>query len=337
MPSPVLEVQNLGVSFHTHEGIVRAVNGLNYKVYPRETLGIVGESGSGKSVSSMAVMGLLPPQVTRIAERSSVKILGKEVLNLSKKELTKYRGNVMSMIFQDPMTCLNPYRRVDTQMIEALCFHKNESKKNALKKAQEMLEYVHIPEAKTRLNSYPHELSGGMRQRVMIAMALMTDPKLIFADEPTTALDVTVQAQIMSLFSDIQKRFNTAIVLISHDLGLISTQCQRIMVMYAGQMMETGSPQNIFENPRHPYTLALRKSIPDLHPTTEESGGLYTIEGNPPNLMHLPVGCPFSPRCTYAQEDCEKNPSMREIDATTQHRIRCHRDDLEPTPQGTSL
>ena len=228
----------------------------------------------------------------------------------------------MSMIFQDPMTCLNPYRRIDHQMTEALLFHKKVSKAEALKKAQEMLEYVHIPEAATRLKSYPHELSGGMRQRVMIAMALTCDPKLIFADEPTTALDVTVQAQIMKLFKDIQKRFNTSIVLISHDLGVISTQCDEVLVMYGGQMMEQGKPQDIFEKAAHPYTQALRRSIPDLRPKDNESPELEAIKGQPPNLMKLPPGCPFGPRCSYKTDSCEagKIPTRT---LSAEHTVRC--------------
>ena len=322
MTEPILEVNNLQVEFRTHEGVVKAVNGLSYKVMPGQTLGIVGESGSGKSVSSMAVMDLLPKPPAIIMPGSSIKIMGKEVTGLSQKELRHYRGNVMSMIFQDPMTCLNPYRRIDKQMIEAQVYHKGASKKEALKKAQEMLEYVHIPDTLTRLQSYPHELSGGMRQRVMIAMALTCDPKLIFADEPTTALDVTVQAQIMKLFKEIQEKFNTAIVLISHDLGVISTQCDEIVVMYAGQVMERGTPQDIFEKPKHPYTLSLKRSIPKLYPEEHEEKTLYTIPGLPPNLMKLGKGCPFAPRCEQVQENC-KIGSIDSFGINKGHEARC--------------
>jgi len=322
MAQPVLEVSNLTVEFHTHEGIVRAVNDLSYQVLPAQTIGIVGESGSGKSVSSMAVMDLLPKPPAVIGKSSSIKVLGKEITTLSAAEIRYLRGNVISMIFQDPMTCLNPYRRVDQQMIEGLVYHKKVSKKQALKKALDMLEYVHIPDAESRLKCYPHELSGGMRQRVMIAMALTCDPKLIFADEPTTALDVTVQAQIMKLFKDIQKKFNTAIVMISHDLGVIATQCENILVMYAGQMMEYGTPENIFEKASHPYTQALKKSIPDLYPKADETRLLKAIRGNPPNLMKLPAGCPFAPRCDFKESNCEQGLiASKNIGAT--HEMRC--------------
>ena len=332
---PVLEINNLSVEFHTHEGVVKAVNNLSYTVMPGETMGIVGESGSGKSVSSMAVMGLLPMPPAVIGPQSSIKVLGKEITKLSTAEMRHFRGNVMSMIFQDPMTCLNPYRRVDTQMIEGLLFHKKISKREALKKSEEMLEYVHIPEAAARLKAYPHELSGGMRQRVMIAMALTCDPKLIFADEPTTALDVTVQAQIMKLFEDIKQRFGTSIVMISHNLGVISTQCRNILVMYGGQMMEYGSPEAIFEKASHPYTLALRRSIPDLHPQEQNRGKLETIEGQPPNLMKLPSGCPFSPRCRHRMDGCE-NPGIALRETTENHFVRCLWQGPHQGPQKTA-
>lgn len=328
MNEPVLEIRNLKVEFHTHEGVVNAVNDLSYKVMPGETMGIVGESGSGKSVSSMAVMGLLPMPPAVIGPKSSIKVLGKEITGLTPQELRHFRGNVMSMIFQDPMTCLNPYRRVDRQMIEGLVYHKKVSKKEALKKAQEMLEYVHIPEAASRLKAYPHELSGGMRQRVMIAMALTCDPKLIFADEPTTALDVTVQAQIMKLFEDIKRKFNTSIVLISHNLGVIATQCRNILVMYGGQMMEYGTPEHIFERTSHPYTIALRRSIPDLHPQGDKKAKLDAIDGQPPNLMKLPPGCPFSPRCKYRFDDCEK-PEIQARPLSGGHLVRCLKEGVE--------
>ena len=321
---PVLEIENLNVQFHTHEGVVKAVNDLSYKVMPGETLGIVGESGSEKSVSSMAVMGLLPTPPAVIGSHSSIKVLGKEITSLNPAELAHYRGNVMSMIFQDPMTCLNPFVRIDMQMTEALIYHKKVSKREALKKAQDMLEYVQIPEAAARLKAYPHELSGGMRQRVMIAMALTCDPKLIFADEPTTALDVTVQSQIMKLFEDIQKKFDTAIVLISHNLGVISTQCDNILVMYGGQMMEYGTPEDIFENASHPYTIALKQSIPDLRPAENESTRLSAIDGLPPNMMKLPKGCPFGPRCSYKKDSCENDIPLKEVGA--RHQLRCTRE-----------
>lgn len=318
----ILTIQNLKVEFHTSEGIVRAVNQLNYQVNRGQTLGIVGESGSGKSVSAMAVMDLLPKPPAVIGEGSSIQFLGNELTKLPPKKIRQYRGNVMSMIFQDPMTCLNPYLRVDTQMIEAVIYHHKVSKQAALQKAREMLEYVHVPDAPHRLKAYPHELSGGMRQRVMIAMALTCDPQLIFADEPTTALDVTVQAQILKLFKEVQKGFETAIVLISHDLGVIATQCDQIIVMYAGQMMEEGTPAQIFEKTAHPYSQALKRSIPKLYPETTEEKELAAIGGSPPNLMHLGAGCPFADRCSHTKDICRQDPvPIKELG--NGHRMRC--------------
>ncbi|MBP9673567.1 MAG: ABC transporter ATP-binding protein [Bacteriovoracaceae bacterium] len=317
----VIDVKNLSIEFITHEGVVKAVNNLSYKIKPSQTLGIVGESGSGKSVSSMGIMDLLPKPPAVISPQSSVKLLGRELIGLNRRETRHMRGNIMSMIFQDPMTCLNPYRRIDHQMIEGLLYHQKISQKAALFKAQKMLEYVQIPEAERRLKNYPHELSGGMRQRVMIAMAMLTDPKLLFADEPTTALDVTVQAQIMQLFKNIRAEFQTAIVLISHNLGVIATQCENILVMYAGQMMEYGSPEKIFEKTAHPYTMALKKSIPDLYPKESETKILHTIKGNPPNLMQLESGCPFLKRCDFAKAECTGNIPVKQIGAD--HYSRC--------------
>ena len=300
----LIELKDVKTSFFTHLGEVQAVRGVSYSLNKGEALGIVGESGSGKSVSSMAVMDLLPKPPARIASKSSIRILGKEIIGLSKKEMNYVRGNTVSMIFQDPMTCLNPYRRIDAQMIEGLVFHKGISKKEAIKKCADMLEYVHIPDPLKRISAYPHELSGGMRQRVMIAMALTCDPKLIFADEPTTALDVTVQAQIMKLFGSIQNNFDTSIVMISHDLGVIATQSDYILVMYAGQMMEFGTPEDVLERTSHPYTIALKRSIPKLNPEVGKKQELKAIKGNPPNLMKLAVGCPFAPRCEHATDQC---------------------------------
>lgn len=303
--SPVLEVENLSVEFKTHEGIVRAVNNLSYKVMPGQTLGIVGESGSGKSVSSMAIMGLLPSSANVFTgSNGHVRIAGQDTLGLSDSKMRNLRGNTMSMIFQDPMTSLNPYRKIASQMIESILYHKKISKKEALKKAEELLDYVQLPDSAVSMRSYPHELSGGMRQRVMIAMSLMNDPRLIFADEPTTALDVTVQAQILDIFKEIQKKFKTAIVLISHDLGVIASECDDVLVMYAGRAMEVAGPKDIFETPKHPYTQALKKSIPTLHAEVGE-GALYTLSGNPPALLNMvEQGCAFAPRCEFAEQAC---------------------------------
>lgn len=321
--TPVIEVKNLFVEFKTHSGIVRAVNDLSYKVMPGQTLGIVGESGSGKSVSSMAVMGLLPKTANIYTGPGGyVRVNGKDILGLDGSQMRTLRGNTMSMIFQDPMTSLNPYRKISSQMIEAIMFHKNISKVDALKKATELLDYVQLPDANMSMNSYPHELSGGMRQRVMIAMALMNDPGLIFADEPTTALDVTVQAQILDIFKEIQTNFKTSIVLISHDLGVIASECDEVLVMYAGRAMEIADPNEIFMNPRHPYTQALKKSIPSLHASVDE-GALYTLPGNPPALLNLKEeGCAFAPRCEFANDKClEGQIELSQI--KTDHFNRC--------------
>jgi oligopeptide transport system ATP-binding protein len=307
--------------------MVKAVNDLSYQVREGETLGIVGESGSGKSVSSMAIMNLLPKPPAMIGQHSSVQFMGQELLKLSDREMRKFQGSDIAMIFQDPMTCLNPYRRVDHQLIEGLVFHKKVSRKEAIKKAERMLEYVNIPDAGKVLLRYPHELSGGMRQRVMIAMALIGDPKLIFADEPTTALDVTVQAQIMDLFKDIKQQFKAGIVMISHDLGLISTNCDHILVMYGGQMMEYGTPEDIFTSPKHPYTIALKESIPGLIASEDEPKYLPAIEGNPPNLLKLKPGCPFNDRCAFSQQDCQAaNIPLQSLGAV--HQVRCTKENL---------
>lgn len=321
-PKTILEIHNLVVEFRTHEGVVQAVNSLSYSLNEGETLGIVGESGSGKSVSAMSVMHLLPIPPAYISPKSQVRFQNQNILNLPEKKKRGLIGQKITMIFQDPMTSLNPYRRIDEQLIEAVCYHQNISKQTALKKAQGLLEYVQIPEAEKRLKQYPHEMSGGMRQRIMIAMALMSDPTLIFADEPTTALDVTVQAQIMKLFREIKTQHKAAIVLISHDLGLIATQCDHIVVMYAGMLMEYGTPDEIFENPKHPYTIALKASIPDLYPKENENSRLEAIAGNPPNLMKLGKGCPFAPRCRVATDRCHLAPiPLQEV--SPQHYTRC--------------
>ncbi|MFC1669197.1 ABC transporter ATP-binding protein [Spirochaetota bacterium] len=301
---PVLEIKNLSVEFQTREGTINAVNGLSYNIGAGMTLGIAGESGSGKTVSSLAVMGLLHESTARIGKKSSIKISCEETRDMSKSRMREIRGNTVSMIFQDPMNSLNPYRRIDQQMIEGYIYHKKAGKKNALKKAFEMLEYVHIADVESVLRSYPHELSGGMRQRVMIATALTCNPSLIFADEPTSSLDVTVQSQIIKLFNKIQGELNTAIVFITHDLELISIISDYILVMYAGQMMEYGSPEDIFEKPLHPYTMALKKCIPKLHISGENNGLLHSIKGSPPDPMNLSAGCPFEPRCEFSKEAC---------------------------------
>jgi len=294
----LLDVRGLNVEFKVLDGTVKAVNGLSFKIYPGEIVGVVGESGSGKSQTMLAIMGLL---ANNSAVSGSVKFQGKEIIGLSSRELNKIRGNKISMIFQDPMTSLNPYLTIKSQMIEVLTTHQKISEKEAFDKALELLELVKITDASSRINQYPHELSGGMRQRVMIAMALLCNPSLLIADEPTTALDVTVQAQILQIVKDIREKFNTSIIFITHDMGVIANLCDRVNVMYGGWLMETGSIESILEDAKHPYTKALIETIPSAASVDKD---LRTIPGEPPNLLNLPQGCPFAPRCDKAIAKC---------------------------------
>jgi oligopeptide transport system ATP-binding protein len=299
----LLEVTDLRVTFTTDDGIVGAVNGLSYAVAPGVTLGIVGESGSGKSVNALAVMRLISTPPGRI-EGGSIRLRGEELLTKSEPEMRKIRGKEIAMIFQDPMTSLNPVLTVGDQIAEAVRLHLGFSKQDARAKTIDMLRMVRIPSPEDRVDDYPHQFSGGMRQRVMIAMALSCDPAVLIADEPTTALDVTIQAQILELMQEMQQRLGSAIVLITHDLGVVAETCENVLVMYAGSMLEYGPAQRIFHAPKHPYTMGLLASLPRLD--ERKHTRLVPIEGQPPNLLHIPPGCAFAPRCRHRMPICDQ-------------------------------
>ena len=308
--SKLLEVKNLKTSFKTHIGDVQSVRGVSFHLEKGEALGVVGESGCGKSVTMMTIMRLLGENAKIDAER--IFFDDKDITKPTEKMMQTIRGNDMSMIFQDPMTSLNPLFTVGDQLTEHLIKHKKISKKEANEKAIKMLDMVGIPSPEKRLKQYPHEFSGGMRQRVMIAMSLICEPKLIIADEPTTALDVTIQAQILDLMKDLKNKLDTSIILITHDLGVVADLCSRINVMYGGLIVEEGTSEDIFYRGKHPYTWGLLRSVPN--PKSELKEKLIPIEGQPPDLLKPPVGCPFTARCDYAMKICkEKQPPLFEV------------------------
>ena len=316
----LLEVDDLKMYFHTEDGVVRAVDGVSYTLDRGETLGVVGESGSGKSVTHMTMMGLIPMPPGKI-EGGSVLYRGHDLLNMPEAQMQHVRGNDIAMIFQDPMTSLNPVYKIGKQVGEGLRLHRGYSKEQALKRAVELLDAVGIPEPEKRVNEYPHQFSGGMRQRVMIAMALACDPDILIADEPTTALDVTIQAQIIELMQEMQEKNGNAIVMITHDLGVVADIADKIMVMYAGRPVEFGTADEIFYESRHPYTWGLIRSIPEQ--ATDEKKPLTPIHGNPPALSNLPKGCVFSPRCPYATDKCRAERPQR-FETGTGHYAACH-------------
>jgi oligopeptide transport system ATP-binding protein len=319
---PLLRVRDLAVTFGSGERTVHAVNGISYDLQRGETLGVVGESGSGKSVSSLALMRLLPKPAARITS-GEITFDGEEVLALSEDSVREMRGNKMAMIFQDPMTSLNPVLTVERQLTEVLETHRKLKRRGAITRAIELLELVGIPAAKRRLNDYPHQFSGGMRQRVMIAMALACDPQLLIADEPTTALDVTIQAQILDLMRSAVSEFDTALILITHDLGVVAGMARTINVMYAGYIVEHAETNELYGRPRHPYTVGLLQSIPRLD--AQGRGELVPIQGQPPDLSREIPGCPFAPRCFNVQDRCrvEMPPLAQAPQAADGHEIRC--------------
>jgi oligopeptide/dipeptide ABC transporter ATP-binding protein len=302
---PLLSVRNLKTYFYTDEGVVRAVDGLSYDLHKGETLGIVGESGCGKSVHALSIMRLIPTPPGKIVE-GEIWFEGRDLLKLSDEEMRRIRGNRIAMIFQEPMTSLNPVLTIGEQIAEAVMLHQKLDRRAAWERAIEMLERVKIPLARERVKDYPHQFSGGMRQRVMIAMALSCNPSILIADEPTTALDVTIQAQILDLIRELQQEFHMAVIMITHNLGVVAEMCDNVVVMYAGKPVERADVRRIFGDPKHPYTWGLLHSVPKLYERRER---LIPIEGQPPSLIDLPPGCAFAPRCPFAMEICvQENP-----------------------------
>ncbi|MGQ9627876.1 MAG: ABC transporter ATP-binding protein [Anaerolineae bacterium] len=325
----LLNVKNLKTYFYTQDGVVKAVDGISYDLGEGETLGIVGESGCGKSVSALSIMRLIPQPPGKIVE-GEVWFNGRNLLTLSDEDIRRVRGKEIAMIFQDPMTSLNPVLTIGQQISEALILHEGMNKAEAKERTIELLEMVGIPEAADRIDDYPHQFSGGMRQRVMIAMALSCNPKLLIADEPTTALDVTIQAQIIDLVKHLRDEIGMAVIWITHDLGIIAGLVERVIVMYAGHIVETAGVKEVYKDPRHPYTRGLLSSIPRLDEARKEK--LTPIDGLPPDLIDPPPGCPFAPRCSYVIERCwEENPSLEEVGDG--HRIACWVDIITRRPR----
>ena len=319
---PLLRVEDLRVEFPTEDGVVKAVDGITYEVGRGRTLGVVGESGSGKTVAAMTILGLTRAQGARITGR--ILFEGRDLLSLDEAELRKIRGNEIAMIFQDPSTALHPLYKVGSQLIEAVRAHQDVSKAQARKRTIELLGLVGIPDPGKRVDDYPHEFSGGMRQRAMIAMALANEPKLLIADEPTTALDVTVQAQILALLERLRAQLGMAIVIVTHDIGVVAEMADEIAVMYAGRIVETATTEALLSSPEHPYTWGLLRSIPSIDPTHPRVERLESIPGSPPSLIDPPSGCHFHPRCAYAQpEHARIDPELRPLPTDPAHKVAC--------------
>ena len=329
----LLEVNDLRTSFRTDDGVVKAVDGVTFSVEKGKTLGIVGESGCGKSVTCLSIMGLNNARNTDSSGEARFK--GEDLLQMSPRRLRDLRGNDIAMIFQDPMTSLNPVHSIGKQLVEAVMLHRDVTKRDAKLRALELMKAVGIPRAEQRIDDYPHQFSGGMRQRVMIAMALINEPDLLIADEPTTALDVTTQAQILNLMADLQQEFDTAIIMITHDLGVVAEIADDVVVMYAGKVAEEGTVDEIFTRPHHPYTWGLLGSLPRIDADVER---LVQIQGQPPSLLHPPKGCRFHPRCPYVMEVCKTTqPALRPVSDQWEHLQACHLDEQTKDREAAKL
>ena len=327
--APLLSVQNLHVHFHTYAGTVHALRGVDFDLDAGDMVGIVGESGCGKTVTASAVMGIIPSPPGNVAQ-GNVLFDGCDLFGLSEKQLRSLRGNAVSMIFQDPMTSLNPVLTIGAQLAEPFILHQSLPRSAAMEKSANLLRLVGLSDPAARLRQYPHQLSGGMRQRVMIAMALACNPRLLFADEPTTALDVTIQAQILDLLKKLNQELNTAIVLITHDLGVVAGMCRRVLVMYAGQIVESAPVADLYASPRHPYTAGLLSSVPR---PGEVGKKLRTIEGHPPDLIAPPAGCAFLPRCRFAMQACQAEPPLMALPGSRKARCWLNHPDCPSFPQ----